>query len=383
MGTIRPNHRKDGSTTYTAQVRRKKKGKTVFNKVETFDDLKEAKSWVKHVEKRLSSPGFAAEQIERQRDKTLAETIQVYIDTHPGHIGQTKLQCLRSLMRFDFSAQNVTTMTDKDFLDIARSLRAGDQPAPIDPLTAGENHYDRKPRTPATVSGYMSYLGVVIEHAGPLTGLVMPKAALLQARSSCRHFGLVGKSKARNRRPTLGELDQLMEYFEAFSAEDPRAVPMHMIVLAAIFLTYRQSEHTRVEWKDLEADLADEDPSLLIRDMKHPSSKPGNDVEVRLRKEGLAVIQAMPKTDKRIFPYHPDTISRRFTQACKVLGIEDLHFHDLRHEGVSRLFELGLDIPRVQRHTGHKNWTTLQRYAHIKHYGDKFSDWKWLKLIGL
>jgi hypothetical protein len=29
-----------------------------------------------------------------------------------------------------------------------------------------------------------------------------------------------------------------------------------------------------------------------------------------------------------------------------MLGIEDLHFHDLQHEGVSRLFEMDWDIPR-------------------------------------
>ena len=55
----------------------------------------------------------------------------------------------------------------------------------------------------------------------------------------------------------------------------------------------------------------------------------------------------MPRRDDRIFPYSTDAISAAFTRACKVLGIEDLHFHDLRHEGVSRLFEMGWTIPQV------------------------------------
>ena len=66
-----------------------------------------------------------------------------------------------------------------------------------------------------------------------------------------------------------------------------------------------------------------------------------------------------------------------------MLGIEDLHFHDLRHEGISRLFEMDLGIPEVKSVTGHQHWPTLERYTHLKKKGDKFSGWRWLSLIGL
>lgn len=83
-------------------------------------------------------------------------------------------------------------------------------------------------------------------------------------------------------------------------------------------------------------------------------------------------------TQGRIFPYSEEAISAAFTRACKVLGIENLHFHDLRHEGVSRLFEMGWDIPRAALVSGHRSWAALQRYSHIRQAGDKFRDWKWL-----
>ncbi|MDF1856927.1 MAG: hypothetical protein P1U48_15990 [Pseudooceanicola sp.] len=35
-----------------------------------------------------------------------------------------------------------------------------------------------------------------------------------------------------------------------------------------------------------------------------------------------------------------------------MLGIEELHFHDLRHEGISRLFEMGWNIPHVVAASG-------------------------------
>jgi len=42
--------------------------------------------------------------------------------------------------------------------------------------------------------------------------------------------------------------------------------------------------------------------------------------------------------DGRIFPIvSANAISMAFTRACKRAGIEDLRFHDLRHEATSRM----------------------------------------------
>jgi integrase len=47
------------------------------------------------------------------------------------------------------------------------------------------------------------------------------------------------------------------------------------------------------------------------------------------------------------------------------LFLEDLRFHDLRHEATSRLFEKGLGIMEVASMTGHESLTMLKRYTHI------------------
>lgn len=66
---------------------------------------------------------------------------------------------------------------------------------------------------------------------------------------------------------------------------------------------------------------------------------------------------------------------------CRFLEIEDLHFHDLRHEGISRLFEIGYTIPRAASVSGHRSWSSLQRYSHIRQTGDKYKGWKWLDIV--
>jgi integrase len=47
-------------------------------------------------------------------------------------------------------------------------------------------------------------------------------------------------------------------------------------------------------------------------------------------------------------------------------GIQNLHFHDLRHEAISRFFEIGLNVPEVSLISGHKDIRQLMRYVHLK-----------------
>ena len=68
----------------------------------------------------------------------------------------------------------------------------------------------------------------------------------------------------------------------------------------------------------------------------------------------------------QIFPYSGDSVKNAFHMACLKLRLDDLHFHDLRHDAISRLFEFGLDIPRVALVSGHKTWKNLARYTHLK-----------------
>lgn len=58
-----------------------------------------------------------------------------------------------------------------------------------------------------------------------------------------------------------------------------------------------------------------------------------------------------------------------------------LRRRDLRHEGVSRLFEMGMNIPHAAAVSGHRSWTSLKRYTHLRDHGDKYAGWKWLPVV--
>jgi integrase len=63
------------------------------------------------------------------------------------------------------------------------------------------------------------------------------------------------------------------------------------------------------------------------------------------------------------------SINREFRRATGAAGIDDLHFHDLRHTFASRLVARRFDLYRVQTLLGHKTARMTQRYAHLSPEG--------------
>ena len=66
------------------------------------------------------------------------------------------------------------------------------------------------------------------------------------------------------------------------------------------------------------------------------------------------------------FAYKPKGVSGEFSKLCRRTGIDDFHFHDLRHEATSRFFEKGLNPVEVATITGHKDTKMLMRYTHLR-----------------
>jgi integrase len=230
---------------------------------------------------------------------------------------------------------------------------------------------------PQTRQNYLSHLAAVFAVARPAWRYPLDQSAMMDAMVVLKKLGLIAKSNERTRRPTLDELDRLMTHFEKVRRQRPRSAPMTKLMAFAIFSTRRQEEITTIAWADFEC----EDGRQLVRDMKNPGDKIGNDVICDVPPEAIAVMGSMSKTTEKIFPYSPGAISAAFTRACKLLGIDDLHFHDLRHEGISRLFEMGKTIPQVAAVTGHRSWSSLKRYSHLRQTGDKYAGWKWMTAV--
>ena len=173
--------------------------------------------------------------------------------------------------------------------------------------------------------------------------------ALGAARGTLRHADLVAKSEERDRPPTDDELQAL---FAHWRVRPCTLLPMIDLVMFACASGMRLSEILRLGRTELDRAKADD----LDPDRKHPKQKKGNNQCVPLlagpfvwpdRYRSPGDRRSPAKVARLIFPYKPASVSSAFTRAVHRCGIDDLHFHDLRHHACSLLFEAGYQIEQV------------------------------------
>ena len=118
----------------------------------------------------------------------------------------------------------------------------------------------------------------------------------------------------------------------------------------------RHSEILSLLWENVDLDT---------RIVLLPDTKNGSKREVPLTKKAARILSILPKHEDRTFPTTDYTIRHGWDRLVKRAGIEGLRFHDLRHEAVSRFFEMGLSVPEVAAISGHKDYRMLASYTHV------------------
>ncbi len=158
----------------------------------------------------------------------------------------------------------------------------------------------------------------------------------------------------RDRRLTPREERLILRYCHNHSN-----INFYSIVVLALETAMRQGEILGLHWEHL---------NLKTRVAHLPETKNGTKRDVPLSlKARDALIRLGVKSKGRVFGYTSEGLKSTWRFMLQKLGITDLHFHDLRHEAVSRLFELGsLDMMEVAAISGHKSLAMLKRYTHLK-----------------
>lgn len=208
---------------------------------------------------------------------------------------------------------------------------------------------------PYTVNMDVSKLGTVLRYGCASLG-VTPPDIVGAARPLLAHLRLIGGGGRRERRPTEDELRRIIERL----AEHRGQVYADAVAFAATS-AMRLNEICSIKKAEI-----DRQKRLVPTLRKHP--RKGKTLEmVPLVMGSFEIAMRQPDSeDGRLFPIATRTMSKYFTEACDELSIIDLHFHDLRHEGTSALFEHGMSIEQVALVTGHKDWRNLKRYTNLK-----------------
>jgi integrase len=95
-----------------------------------------------------------------------------------------------------------------------------------------------------------------------------------------------------------------------------------------------------------------------------PDTKNGRARHVVLTRRAAGMLAALPRNARRVFPTSANAFELAWERVRWRAGLEDLHFHDLRHEALSRFFEMGLTTPEVASISGHRDPRMLFRYSH-------------------
>lgn len=217
-------------------------------------------------------------------------------------------------------------------------------------------------KAPATVRLDLAALSCVFRQAAlewGYEGLVNP----------CMGIKRPPPSKGRERRLYDGELEAII------NASQSEVLPI--LCQLAVETASRLSELMALEWRLI---------NLKARTATFEDTKNGDKRVIPLSPKAIELLAAIPRRidNKHLFDITNHAITLAWIRAVKRARgdyekecqksskepkagyLQDLRFHDLRHEGVSRLFELGLDASEVMSISGHRTMTMLSRYTHHK-----------------
>lgn len=178
----------------------------------------------------------------------------------------------------------------------------------------------------------MKYWGVRL-HKNPVAMIVRPP-----------------KSKNRNARVSQSMVDK----FWTLRRGRANTVRWFMPIMVefAVETGLRLGEVCKLEWDNVHVD--ESWLEVLV-------SKNGDGRKVPMTSRAVELLGMLPRATAYVFPVNKNSFGTAFRIACNELGLEGLHFHDTRHEAVSRLAKV-YPVLQLAAIVGHRDLKSLQVY---------------------
>ncbi|NYT45426.1 site-specific integrase [Alcaligenaceae bacterium] len=294
----------------------------------TFDTLKEAE------QARLKLQSDLSVSIVRDyaiaAHTTLRELMERYRDdVAPQHKGaQIEIGRLNRIMRKEaFVDKKLAALCTEDLQDFIEDRLTEVKPATV----------DRDLDQISQVINYADDVWKIAAVESPFKGLRRPK-----------YFN------ERTRRLSKDEEKKLLE--AARQHENPYIEPA---IILALETAARRGELLALTARDMDFERR----QIHVRDSKNGRSR-----DVPMTTRARSVIRALiSEGNDRLLNLSANALKlaffRRVVPAAK---LEDFHFHDLRHEAISRLAESSnFELLELQAISGHRDGRMLQRYVHL------------------
>jgi integrase len=162
----------------------------------------------------------------------------------------------------------------------------------------------------------------------------------------------VGNSNARDRWLSLTEERSLLS-----AATNPNW--LRSLLITALHTGMRRGEILNLKWQDID---------FKRKLLTVHKSKNGEKRSIPLSSTLCDVLKDINviSISGKVFPISVRSLRAAFEMTLEKAGVQDFHFHDLRHTFATRLVQAGVDFYRVKELLGHKSISMTMRYAH--HY---------------
>lgn len=321
MATIRPLRGR-----WQAMVRRR----GVAPRCKSFDKRTDAARWARELEAEADRSGWVADT--RLAEKTtLGELLTRYRDqvSPTKRSAHTETSRINAILRRDICHKTLAKLSSAD----VASYRDG----------------RLRDVAPATVVRELNTLSHAIEIATREWGLWLPRNPVKMVRRPSVPQG-------RKRRLEEGEEDRLLA-----ACDLGRTPLLRQLIVLAIETGMRRGELLGLRWEHV---------NFSKRVAHLPLTKNGDSRDVPLSRLGTDTLVALAANkladSELVFPMSGNSVRLAFEHLRTRAKLSNFHFHDLRHEAITRLFERGLNIAEVSAISGHKELRMLQRYTHLR-----------------
>jgi integrase len=327
MATITRVARKNGAVAYKARVRRQ--GQSQLSK--TFPTKADAVAWSKKIEVEIAQEH--AGLVPAGMQVTLNQLIDKFIDERFSEFAPSTLPSYRTALKFwqaKFGSRKAAEITPKMVADVQAELKAG-------------------PSAAAYVNRKLEILSAVYTQAC--------KAGYLADSNPVQKVVKAPDNNSRKIFITKHELAALIA-----AAKTTRNPELPLIVTLAATTGMRRGEITGLRWSMINLDKA----TITL-----PTSKTSKGRTVALAPGVVAALAELKARAKVVAISGAGKVFARpnFTKAwkscTKKAGLDDLHFHDLRHSAASFLASAGANLLEIGAVLGHNSTQTTARYAHL------------------
>jgi len=347
---VQKNIRQVGPSSFEVRI-----SKNGFSLDKTFDSLADAKIYRDGIHHRCALDPVESDILSARIKKKVNRdfTVAMGMDRYKEEKSEAKkgasseIHRINKLLRTSLATLPLFAVKAEDIIEVMQELKT------MPPAAKGVKF---KPITDSTLKRYWNLLHHFFEVARLEWKIIDSNPLELIPKGQRPKDG-----KPRTRRLIGNEYELMLAHLSGEARS---------IFILAVETSMRRSELMGAEWRNINLNTG----PLVLEDSKNGESRivPLSTLALkefrRLHKSESVDKYGQPRIPTgKVFSITLGQLRYQWERARRMINATDFHFHDTRHESISRAFEKGLNVIEAAVVSGHKTVSMLKRYANLHH----------------